>query len=69
MAIITGKNLIKDEKKINQLFVYKKTGDVWDLHKRIKLKDKKEFAFVCPVFHFVVTPTEERTKLIFARID
>jgi hypothetical protein len=55
MAIISGKNLIMDEQKLNQLFIFKRQnyrvagvdGCLFDLHKRIILKDIPSFEKVC----------------------
>ena len=60
LAIISGKNLVMDEQKQNQLFIYKKKKstnlfeyDEFILHKRIVVKDLPIFKQVSMQFHFV----------------
>ena len=60
LAIISGKNLVMDEQKQNQLFIYKKKKsnnlfeyDEFVLHKRIVVKDLPIFKQVSMQFHFV----------------
>ena len=60
LAIISGKNLVMDEQKQNQLFIYKKKKstnlfeyDEFVLHKRIVVKDIPIFKQVSMQFHFV----------------
>tara|TARA_B110000285_G_C15112449_1_gene611969 strand:- start:1521 stop:1688 length:168 start_codon:yes stop_codon:yes gene_type:complete len=45
VAVMSGKNLIKKEQKINQLFIFKKKVNKveFELHKRIVVKDMPEF--------------------------
>ena len=48
LAVVSGKNLVMKQQKVNQLFVFKK--DVkgnFQLHKRVVLKDYPEFEKVC----------------------
>ena len=60
LAIISEKNLVMDEQKQNQLFIYKKKKstnlfeyDEFVLHKRIVVKDLPIFKQVSMQFHFV----------------
>ena len=56
LAVITGKKLIMKDKKLNQLFIFKRNNmydthdhsDLFRLHKRIVLKDIAIFDRVCP---------------------
>lgn len=78
LAIISGKNLIAAEQKINQLFVFKRKGgdnddddDVeFEQIARIKLKDIAEFTQVSMDFHFKTNAnTKEKSEILFAKID
>ena len=53
LAVVSGKNLVMKQQKVNQLFVFKKDpkGD-FNLHKRVVLKDYAEFEKVCMQFFF-----------------
>lgn len=56
IAVISGKNLIKKEKKINQLFIFKKTSDEmtveYVLLKRIVVKELPIFDKACMQYYF-----------------
>jgi len=56
VAVMSGKNLIKKEQKINQLFIFKKTPDEktveYVLFKRIVVKDIPIFDKTCMQFYF-----------------
>ena len=76
VAIISGKNLIKDEQKQNQLFVFKRTRtkhefhyDKWEQIKRIVVKDIPFFNKVCMQYHFKNTASElvEPDTIIFVK--
>ena len=78
MAIISGKNLIMNEQKINQCFVYKRvpsgeTGvrDSFDLHKRLILYTREEFKQVSMQYYFVNSDSKgtQRDSILFAKID
>ena len=74
LAIISGKNLVMDEQKQNQLFIYKKKKsknlfeyDEFVLHKRIVVKDIPIFKQVSMQFHFV--NGENCDSIIFCKPD
>lgn len=74
LAIISGKNLIAAEQKINQLFVYRKIvgSDGNPNFERcgwIKLKDMEYFQQVSMDFHFKNKEGLERNEILFAKID
>jgi hypothetical protein len=59
LAIISGKNLIMDEQKQNQLFIFKKKlnalpkdPEKFTLYKKIVVKDMPMFEKVCMQFFF-----------------
>jgi hypothetical protein len=57
LAVISGKNLIMKQQKVNQLFVFKKkvskTSEVeFELFKRIVVKDIPIFTKVCMQYYF-----------------
>lgn len=59
VAIISGKNLVKNEQKQNQLFIFKRVRaknefsyDKWEQTHRIVVKDIPFFNKVCMQFHF-----------------
>lgn len=71
VAIITGKNLVMDEQKQNQLFIFKKKisynpndYDSFELYKRVVLKDIEIFKKVCMKFHF-----HDQERLMFVKHD
>lgn len=75
LAVISGKNLIAAEQKINQLFVFKKTKmardkPIFEKVGWVMLKDIPEYFTQCSMkFHFVNDlRTTERRELIFANI-
>ena len=61
VAVMSGKNLIKKEQKINQLFIFKKkaTKVEFELIKRIIVKDKPEFPKTCMQFYFENDPAKQ----------
>jgi phosphoglucomutase len=71
VAILTGRNLVAAEQKVNQLFLFVKTekdGKItFELEKRIIVKKMPEFEKVCMEFHFVNKPGLDRDEMIFAR--
>ena len=74
LAIISGKNLVMDEQKQNQLFIYKKKRatnmfeyDEFVLYKRIVVKDLPIFKQVSMQFHFVIG--ENCDSIIFCKPD
>lgn len=73
LAIISGKNLIRNEQKQNQLFIFKRVAatdklsyDTFTLHKRIILKDIPFFKKVSMDYYF---RNEDYSRLIFAKQD
>lgn len=53
LAVVSGKNLVMKQQKVNQLFVFKKDNrGEFLLHKRVVLKDYPEFDKVCMQFFF-----------------
>jgi hypothetical protein len=58
---MSGKNLIKKEQKINQLFIFKKKVNKveFELHKRIVVKDMPEFLKTCMQFYFEEDPKKQ----------
>lgn len=70
IAVITGKNLIRQEQKFNQLFLFRRNEkDTFDRFDRIILKDIPEFKKVSMDFYFVNGPGLERESLMFAQND
>ena len=57
-AVISGKNLIMKQQKVNQLFVFKKVNGQnadqtnYELYKRIVVKDVPVFNKVCMQYYF-----------------
>jgi hypothetical protein len=68
VAIISGKTLLMNEQFTNQLFLFKRIGANYELHKRIVLKDIELFRNVCMDFHFKQTKSQSDT-LIFTKVD
>ena len=71
IAVVSGKNLVMDVQKQNQLFIFKKkrakiamTQDEFVLHKRIVVKDLPIFNEVCMNFHF-----NDSMEIIFVKAD
>lgn len=74
IAVISGKRLIGNEEKINQLFVFRYIKDSvparFKQEYRIILKDKPEFKNTCMQFFFEnVRGTKDRTNIIFVKKD
>ena len=62
MAVISGKNLIMNEQKPNQLFIFRRVRDLntdamdqFELTKRIVIKDNPQFNKICMQFCFQKT--------------
>ena len=72
LAIVSGKNLIMNEQKQNQLFIYRRQpdGEYGNFIHRVVLKDIEHFKQVSMNFHFRIIPgTSERKEILFAKID
>lgn len=75
IAVISGKILIMNEQKTNQLFILKRQRnqngerDTFVQYKRVLLKDLAEFRQVSMNFHFKQTSGVVKNTLIFAKID
>ena len=77
LAIISGKNLIMDQQKPNQLFIFKRIRDTNTTEpdkfvqiKRIVIKDMPEFDSISMQFVFQTTKGgREPNSLIFAKMD
>jgi hypothetical protein len=72
LAIISGKNLIMNEQKPNQLFVYRRQADggYGNFIHRVVVKDIEHFKQVSMNFHFrIKVGTNDRTEILFAKID
>mmetsp|Transcript_2678 Transcript_2678/g.4195 ORF Transcript_2678/g.4195 Transcript_2678/m.4195 type:complete len:267 (-) Transcript_2678:214-1014(-) len=78
LGVISGKFLIKNEQKINQLFIFEREAsndlgrhskDTFSLLKRVVLKDLPIFKQVSLNFHFKLTGNVKKDTLIFAKID
>lgn len=75
LAIISGKILIMNEQKTNQLFIYKRypsnSGvDKFEFVNRVLLKDIEFFKQVCMKFHFKKIKGQiEKESILFAKID
>ena len=78
IAIITGKNLVKEENQALQLFVFKKVvnlnvadaQDNFTLVKRMIIKDRTDdyFTRICMEYHFkIVSGNKEPQILLFAK--
>ena len=68
MAILSGKNLIRNEQKINQLFIYERHENKFEFVKNILLADKKEFEQISMQFYFK-NYTDDPKSIIFAKKD
>lgn len=74
LAVISGKNLIGAEQKINQLFVFRKKVENGQVNfvqqgERVLLRDMPNFTQCSMKFHFVNNKdTVERNEIIFANI-
>jgi hypothetical protein len=71
LAVVSGKNLVMKQQKVNQLFVFRKDdqGD-FQLNKRVVLKDYPEFEKVCMQFFFRegdLEPGKEPHQIIFVK--
>jgi hypothetical protein len=72
IAVISGKRLIGNEEKINQLFVFRyvegSNPAKFEKVTRVLLKEMPEFTQTCMNFHFEnIKDTKERSKIIFAK--
>jgi hypothetical protein len=76
LAVISGKNLVINQQKANQLFVFRRIvnisttnePDTWSLIQRIVIKDLPEFDKICMQYHFKIAKGgKDPTHLIFAR--
>ena len=77
IGVISGKNLIMNQQKPNQLFIFKRerdynTGgrDKFLLIKRIVIKDNPLFTKICMQFHFKNPKYEDHTPntLVFTKM-
>lgn len=71
IAVCSGKNLVMNEQKQNQLFIYIKKKaripmmpDEFVVHKRIVVKDLEIFNEVCMNFHFI-----NSHEILFVKAD
>lgn len=72
IAIMSGKNLIKKEQKINQLFIFKKKVQTveFELFKRIVVKDIPIFNKTCMQFYFEEGNGKQNIdSIIFVKAD
>jgi hypothetical protein len=76
LAIISGKNLIMNEQKINQLFIFKREAnknpskkDEFKFFNKTILKDIPIFKQVSMQFQFVNSSSKDRDSILFAKID
>jgi hypothetical protein len=77
LAVISGKILIMNEQKTNQLFIFKKEKDPnggkvdkYVQKNRVVLKEMEFFKQVCMKFHFKPPRgSEEPDSIIFSKID
>lgn len=74
LAIISGKILIMNEQKTNQLFIFKRTRtgeerDKFIQSNRVVLKDIPIFSQVCMNFHFKLCNSKEKNTILFCKID
>ena len=77
LAVISGKNLIMNMQKPNQLFIFKRIRnmntaemDTFEQIKRIRLRDNPEFNDICMDFHFKHTKNnKDPNTMIFAKQD
>jgi hypothetical protein len=72
LAVISGKNLIMKQQKVNQLFVFKKKVTAgpeveFELSKRIVVKDIPIFTKVCMQYYFENKNTID--SLLFVKAD
>jgi len=65
---VSGKTLLMNEQFTNQLFIFKRNGSNYELHKRIVLKEIEVFRNVCMEFHFKHCSGQPDT-LIFTKVD
>lgn len=77
LAVISGKNLIMNEQKPNQLFIFKRVAnldpskmDKFELIKRIVIKDMPIFNKISMQFYFKNTRGDkDPNEIIFAKQD
>lgn len=75
LAIITGRNLIRQEQDTNQIIIYRIMARGSKFHyfdpiRTINVKDRPELDKICMKFHFMKSPDERPiSTLIFAKKD
>ena len=76
LGIISGKNLIMNEQKTNQLFIYRRRRfnnpalrDDFEYQTRVVIKDIPIFKQVSMNFHFKNQKGLDRDTVVFAKID
>ena len=79
LAFITGKNLIRNQQKANQLYIYRINPDhsdrnngnsEWDLDTKVVVKDIPMFTGICLVCHFKDDQNSNiRDQMLFAKAD
>jgi hypothetical protein len=77
LAVISGKNLIMNEQKPNQLFIFKRVRnldpskiDKFELIKRIVIREIPMFNKISMQFHFRNTKSvKDPTEIVFAKQD
>jgi len=67
LAVISGKILIMNEQSCNQLFIFKRVEDNFEVDMKIKLLDLPEFNRVCMKFQFRLTNTKIKDTLLFVK--
>ena len=65
LALITGKNLIKNQQTPNQLFVYKLNAGKFEFIKNQILKDNPELKGICMQFHFKIDKNGKDTNSLY----
>ena len=76
LGVISGKILIMNEQKTNQLFIFKRVKsngerDKFEQIKKVVVRDMPIFTKVCMNYHFKNTTgnTKEKDTIIFCKID
>lgn len=75
LAVVSGKILIMNEQKTNQLFIFKRDKnpnggiDKYTQVNRVVLREIEFFKQVCMKFHFKPSKSGEYDTIIFAKID
>ena len=67
LAVISGKILIMNEQSCNQLFIFKRVEDNFEVDLKIKLLDLPEFNRVCMKFQFRMTNKPIKDTLLFVK--